>query len=135
MDPTTSFVTSVSEIREHPNFDPEVLTNDISVLLLSTPVDLKSFPNIKPACLPYITRLSDFEQEFGIVSGWGTTGRDGQVPLFHFVRSLLVNNPFRYFFSIVSNKIELFVFKVVIYFSTILFVFLLNNLSAKLFIH
>ena len=107
MDPTTSFVTSVSEIREHPNFDPEVLTNDISVLLLSTPVDLKSFPNIKPACLPYITRLSDFEQEFGIVSGWGTTGRDGQVSLFSFRLFIIREQPISlFFFQLFQTKLN-----------------------------
>ena len=35
---------------------------------------MKSFPNIKPVCLPYITRLIYFQGELGIVSGWGTTG-------------------------------------------------------------
>jgi len=45
--------------------------SDITVLKLDVPVDLRAYPNIKPACLPvHITRQELFGKR-AIVSGWG----------------------------------------------------------------
>jgi len=74
---TTRFTTGVAEIKQHPNYDENNdISNDISILVLSDPVDLKKYPNIKPACLPFCTSTiaSDFVGESGVVSGWGATG-------------------------------------------------------------
>merc|ERR1711962_1960587 len=74
---TTRFTTGVAEIKQHPNYDENNdISKDISILVLSDPVDLKKYPNIKPACLPFCksTIESDFVGESGVVSGWGATG-------------------------------------------------------------
>ena len=68
---TTRFITEVSEIRQHPNYNPRTMQNDISVLVLSSPVDLKAHPNIKPACLPFTETKSDMFGRSAVVSGWG----------------------------------------------------------------
>ena len=49
---TSRFFLNVSEIRQHPDYDGYNSQNNIAVLVLSSPVDLKAHPNIKPACLP-----------------------------------------------------------------------------------
>ena len=73
---TTRFIRSLSQIIEHPNYDDVELSNDIAILVLSEPVDLLAYPNIKPACLPFCTRYTDpyFVGKSAIVSGWGTIG-------------------------------------------------------------
>jgi len=63
----TAFTYGVEEIINHPNYDDYSLSNDISILKLDDFVDLYSYPNIKPACLP------SFPYSGGaVVSGWGT---------------------------------------------------------------
>ena len=80
---THRFITRVSEIRQHPKFMTTSYdrynrsisyANDISVLVLSTPVDLKVFPNIKPACLPKTETKSELFGRSAVGSGWGTVG-------------------------------------------------------------
>ena len=68
---TTRLIIRVSEIREHPKFNLKTVENDISVLVLSSPVDLKEFPNIKPACLPTTETKSEMFGRSAVVSGWG----------------------------------------------------------------
>merc|ERR1711973_658859 len=53
------FVEDVAEVINHPNYDPWTEANDISVLVLSTPVNLTAYPNIKPACLPDTETVDD----------------------------------------------------------------------------
>ena len=67
-----AFTFSVSEIRQHPNYDPNTLANDICILKLSAAVSFTEYPNIKPACLPNKNQL--FSNWPSIVSGWGTVG-------------------------------------------------------------
>ena len=67
-----AFTFSVSEIRQHPNYDPNTLANDICILKLSAAVSFTEYPNIKPACLPNKNQL--FSNWDSIVSGWGTVG-------------------------------------------------------------
>ena len=71
---TTRFIKGIAEIREHPRYAD--MKNDIAVIVLDSPVDLSSYPNIKPACLPFCTRSTDpdFVGETAVVSGWGTLG-------------------------------------------------------------
>ena len=71
---TESFITPVLEIRQHNDFDPDTLANDIAVLVLETPVNLTAYPNIKPACLPYVSTNLEFVGKQAIVSGWGRVG-------------------------------------------------------------
>ena len=42
----------VAEIRQHPNYDANTISNDISILVLAQTVHLDKYANIKPACLP-----------------------------------------------------------------------------------
>ena len=67
---------NVSEIRTHPEYDNSTKTvqNNIAVLVLSSPVDLKAYPNIKPACLPKTETVIDLEHRTAVLSGWGTVG-------------------------------------------------------------
>merc|ERR1711973_124524 len=66
----TAFTHEVSKIIQHPNYDSSAISNDMAILKLAQKVDLFSYPNIKPACLP---RGESF-QGIGVVSGWGTVG-------------------------------------------------------------
>jgi len=45
--------------------------SDITVLKLDAPVDLRAYPNIKPACLPVHTTRKELFGKIAIVSGWG----------------------------------------------------------------
>ena len=71
---TTRFIKTLSEIRQHPNYNSQTTENDIAVLVLSSPVDLRAYPNIKPACLPNAGSISQFVGQSAVVSGWGTVG-------------------------------------------------------------
>ena len=71
---TTEFIKNVSEIKEHPEYtrrSDSTVTNDIAVLVLSSPVDLFTYPNIKPACLPTTETRADMYGRDAVVSGWG----------------------------------------------------------------
>merc|ERR1712198_184519 len=48
----TAFTYAVEQIINHPDYNPSTLSNDIAILKLDAALDLYSFPNIKPACLP-----------------------------------------------------------------------------------
>ena len=65
---TTRFFLNVSEMRH------EYQYHDIAVLVLSSPVDLKEYPNIKPACLPTSETEIDLKHRKAVLSGWGTVG-------------------------------------------------------------
>ena len=73
---TTRFIRGVAEIKQHPKFGTKGISYDIAILVLSKPVDLQKYPNIKPACLPFCTRSSDpdFAGKTAIISGWGRSG-------------------------------------------------------------
>ena len=67
----TQFIRNVSEIRQHPDYVYGKKPNDIAVLVLSSPVDLFTYPNIKPACLPITETKADMYGRDAVVSGWG----------------------------------------------------------------
>merc|ERR1711962_924812 len=73
---TTRFIKDVAEIRQHEDYRINYVSveNDIAVLVLSTPVDLAAYPNIKPACLPDTETVDDLVGERAVVSGWGQDG-------------------------------------------------------------
>jgi len=64
-----AFTIKVGDIIYHPEFNPDTLENDITILVLKRKVPIKRYPNIKPACLP--TRGSS-PTGIGYISGWGT---------------------------------------------------------------
>ena len=68
---SVSITVPVKKIIQHPRYDGNTLTNDISILQLRTKVSLTEYPNIKPACLPAKRALFPGD---AIVSGWGTVG-------------------------------------------------------------
>ena len=74
----TQFIRNVSEIRQHPDYvyGKKPYSNDIAVLVLSSPVDLFTYPNIKPACLPTTETKADMYGRDAVVSGWGKVGKD-----------------------------------------------------------
>ena len=71
---TSRFFLNVSEIRQHPGYDNVTHQNNIAVLVLSSHVDLKAHPNIKPACLPMSETIIDLKHKEAVFSGWGTLG-------------------------------------------------------------
>ena len=73
----TQFIRNISEIRQHPNFvHSETGSNDIAVLVLHTPVDLFTYPNIKPVCLPTAETRKGMYGRDAVVSGWGYMGEN-----------------------------------------------------------
>ena len=68
---TSRFFLNVYEIRKHLEYD-KYLMNNIAVLVLSPPLDLKAYPNIKPACLPTSETKIDLKLREAVTSGWGT---------------------------------------------------------------
>ena len=72
---TSRFFLNVSEIRRHPEYDNATYQNNIAVLVLSSPADLKAHPNIKPACIPSSETKYDSKHKEAVLSGWGTFGR------------------------------------------------------------
>ena len=73
---TTRLIIRVSEIRVHPKFDQNQSpnANNIAVLVLSTPVPLDLYPNIKPVCLPYTETKPEMFGRSAVGSGWGNIG-------------------------------------------------------------
>ena len=67
----TAFIRNVSEIIKHSKWNETSIQNDIAVLVLSSPVDLFTYPNIKPACLPTTETRADMFGRDAVVSGWG----------------------------------------------------------------
>ena len=59
----------VAEIRQHPNYDANTISNDISILVLAQTLQLDKYPNIKPACLP--GALESFSYYDAVISGLG----------------------------------------------------------------
>jgi len=72
---TSRFFFNVSEIRQHPEYNNATYQNNIAVLVLSSPVDLKAHPSIKPACLPSSDTKFDSNYRKAVLSGWGTVGK------------------------------------------------------------
>ena len=72
----TSFIRNVKTIKQHPDYDSSTTKNDICVLKLEEAVDLTSYPNIKPICLP--AQGTTFANGNGAtVTGWGTLSSGG----------------------------------------------------------
>ena len=72
----TAFIKNVSEIIQHSKYNKTSVQNDIAVLVLSSPVDLFTYPNIKPACLPTTETRADMYGRDAVVSGWGNLDED-----------------------------------------------------------
>ena len=49
---TTRFFRGLQKLNMHPDYTNFYNGSDITVLKLDAPVDIYSYPNIKPACLP-----------------------------------------------------------------------------------
>ena len=75
---TSRFFLNVSELRIHPEYDnsTKIFKNNIAVVVLSSPVDLKAYPNIKPACLPKSETEINLKYRKAVLSGWGTVGEE-----------------------------------------------------------
>ena len=76
------FISKINSIIEHPDYVPSKKIyepffkyvpseNDIAIIELEKVVDLRSYPHIKPACLPYRSQISDFVGQTAVVTGWG----------------------------------------------------------------
>jgi len=75
------------DIRIHPDYHRDghsLPINDIAVIVLDISIPLKTYPHIKPACLPKTGVTSeDFVGKTGTVTGWGCAElcEDGTWPL------------------------------------------------------
>ncbi|XP_063591782.1 trypsin-1-like [Penaeus indicus] len=65
-----------STIR-HEAYDADTVDNDIGLVRLATPVTFNQ--GIRPICLPVSFVNEDFQNESGVVTGWGTTSFLGEV--------------------------------------------------------
>ncbi|CAF2823891.1 unnamed protein product [Rotaria sp. Silwood2] len=72
----SSQVRSVAQLYKHPNFDSNSFINDLALLRLSTPLNMKH-GNIKPICLPSGTVSQPSDNISMIAIGWGTTSATG----------------------------------------------------------
>lgn len=64
----------VLRINQHPLYRGQTTEHDLSVLLLERPVDLYTYPNIKPVCLPNTVGYKNYVSQTAVVTGWGTVG-------------------------------------------------------------
>lgn len=60
-----------SDLFVHENYDKRTLQNDIALIKLKRPYELK--PSIRTICLPDETKALDRPGDKGIVAGWGST--------------------------------------------------------------
>ena len=85
----TKKIRNVSAIIQHPGYNNKNRhNNDIAVLVLSSPVDLFAYPNIKPACLPTTETKADMFGRDAVVSCWGQGGEKN--PFFSHLQELRV---------------------------------------------
>jgi len=75
----THFIIDVKKIIQHNQYDDSTLDNDISILELKDKVDLETYPNIKPICLPP-SGDATYGGNMATVSGWGTLESGGEQP-------------------------------------------------------
>lgn len=77
---------NVSQIIIHPNFDEETVVNDICLIKLSSPLDLKrANGHMGTVCLPKpmtaepypLTKNDRGSVDFVTVTGWGSTDEEG----------------------------------------------------------
>ncbi|CAF1027002.1 unnamed protein product [Rotaria sordida] len=68
----SSQVRSIAQLYKHPNYDSSLLTNDLTLLRLSSPLNM-THRNIKPICLPSGTVPQPSNNISMIAIGWGTT--------------------------------------------------------------
>ena len=59
-------VISIAEVHDHPDYDTDLISDDISLLLLDTPAVFNQY--VQSACKP----SGDYVDEMATVSGWGT---------------------------------------------------------------
>ena len=71
-------IRTVSRITNHPQYNPDNLLNDISILTLSSPLTFSRA--MSPVCLPADPSLS-YAGATATVTGWGRTSPDPEGPL------------------------------------------------------
>ncbi|CAF2823906.1 unnamed protein product [Rotaria sp. Silwood2] len=71
-------VRSVAQLYKHPNFGSNSFINDLALLRLSTPLNMRH-GNIKPICLPSDTVSQPSDNISMIAIGWGTTSATGNI--------------------------------------------------------
>ncbi|XP_017077726.2 mite allergen Der p 3 [Drosophila eugracilis] len=64
----------VSRVKVHELYNPRSFDNDIAILRLDQPVDMENH-RLRPICLP--VQSYSFDQELGIVTGWGAQREGG----------------------------------------------------------
>ncbi|XP_017776652.1 PREDICTED: transmembrane protease serine 9-like [Nicrophorus vespilloides] len=69
---------AVASIIRHRNFDGDSYNHDIALLKLRKPVEFAK--NIRPICLPSLTKNFDPAGKTGTVVGWGRTSEGGTLP-------------------------------------------------------
>ncbi|EDX08140.1 clotting factor G beta subunit [Drosophila simulans] len=64
----------VSRVKVHELYNPRSFDNDIAILRLNQPVDMRHH-RLRPICLP--VQSYNFDHELGIVAGWGAQREGG----------------------------------------------------------
>ncbi|XP_047483280.1 trypsin-1-like [Penaeus chinensis] len=68
---------AIASTIQHEAYDENTVDNDIGLVQLATAVTFNQ--GIRPICLPFSFVNEDFQNEAGVVTGWGTTSFLGQV--------------------------------------------------------
>ena len=100
-------IRTVSRITNHPQYNPDNLLNDISILTLSSPLTFSRA--MSPVCLPADPSLS-YAGDTATVTGWGRTSPDPEGPLADSLQevelTVLSNEDCRNSFSDATKPIE-----------------------------
>jgi len=81
----------VSSFTKHPNFDTKRLSDDIAVLRLSQPINLRNSNGSNAACYPRCNNMFDYQFQNGTgvrcwVAGWGRNDEKEQGGKFSFIQ-------------------------------------------------
>ncbi|XP_037787822.1 proclotting enzyme-like [Penaeus monodon] len=68
---------TIASTMQHEAYDATTVDNDIGLVQLATAVAFNQ--GIRPICLPFSFVNEDFQNEIGVVTGWGTTSYLGSV--------------------------------------------------------
>lgn len=69
---------TLSQIINHPKYDPKEINFDFSLLKLNYTINFSKHPHIRPICLP-TNATEDYEGFLATITGWGTLSSGGSL--------------------------------------------------------
>ena len=67
---------SISQIKNHPDYNHAMTNYDFSLLKMKKTVDFTKYPHIRPICLP-VDANNNYNDFVATVTGWGTLSSGG----------------------------------------------------------